>query len=278
MFKTLIIDGPYLAHRSHGAPYLLTTKDGRNATMIHSFMRTLNSLRKQLNPNHIILAWESPNTPSRRREQSPSYKPSTGINPEYITQLKDLQKLLYLLNIPQYNSPRNEADDVIASYIKTIQPTEQVVIFTVDKDIMQLINENCQVYDGKEFYDVNKVKQKFGVKPNQIPDLLAIAGDKADNIQGLNGIGFKKASNIINEYGCIEELPIPVCNSNMVISAQMINKISNNKKLTLLNHNCSLEKIPKEPVTETIDDILNKYELKSIKEKIEEYKLIGGAR
>ena len=211
-FETLIVDGPYLAHRSWGAPYKLTTQDDRDSTMIHTFLRSLNSLRKQFNPSQIIIARESPGTPSWRKEISSSYKGRRiMVNPEYVIELEDLQKLLCLLNIPQYMSPGNEADDVIARLsisINDLKVKYPIVVFTVDKDLMQLVGENLRVYDGKEFYDDVKVKAKFGVYPEHIPDLLAIAGDKSDNIQGLNGIGVKKAANLINKNGSVEDINI----------------------------------------------------------------------
>ena len=272
--NTLIIDGSYLAQRSFKAPYHLTTTDGRDATLIHSFIRTLNSLHKQLTPKHIVIAWESPGTPSQRRLQYSAYKSQRTANPEYISELKDLQKLLYLFGIPQYNSSGNEADDVIAKLVGS----EKIVVFTTDKDLMQLVSDNCQVYDGKTFYDTAKVKEKFGVLPSQIPDLLAIAGDKADNIEGISGYSIKKSAKILREFGNVESIPFPICSSNMHLSLPMQEKILRNKRLTLLRYNCELEKVPKEDVKETIEDILDKYELKSIKEKIEEYKFSGDAR
>ena len=275
-YETLIIDGPYLAHRSYDAPYRLTTKDGRDSTMIHSFIRSLNAFRKQFNPNIIIIAWESPGTPSWRKQQYPAYKGTRGrLDEQFIYQLNDLQNLLHLFGVKQYNSPCNEADDVIARLsIDNIK--YPVVVFTKDKDIMQLVGEQLQVYDGKEFYDINKVKEKFFVWPEQIPDLLAIAGDKSDNIEGLEGFGFKKAAKIIEEIGDIEHLNMLTCSRNLVYSEQTKNMLMQNKKLTKLNFDCTLQTIPKEIVKDTIESIMDKYELKKMKESIEEYKLLGG--
>ena len=206
-YQTLLVDGPYLAHRSFRAPYQLTTKDGKDSTMIHSFIRSLNSLRKQFGPNQILIAWESHGTPSWRREQYPAYKPSQSLDIQYVSELKDLQTLLHLFGVKQFYAPNNEADDVLARLsisVNDLKVTYPIVIFTVDKDIMQLVGEQCMVYDGKVFHDINKVKEKFFVWPEQIADLLAIAGDNADNIQGLNGYGFKKAAKLIEKYDMVE--------------------------------------------------------------------------
>jgi len=279
MFNTLIVDGPYLAHRSYDAPYKLTTSSGRDATMIHSFIRSLNSIRKQINPERIIIAWESPGTPSWRKEQNKTYKESRGrVDDQYIFQMDDLQKLLHLFGVEQYNSYGNEADDVIARLsisVNDLKVKYPIVIYTVDKDLMQLVGEECQVYNGKQFFDINKVKEKFFVYPEYIADLLALAGDKSDNIKGLDGFGFKKASQIINEEGHIEDITFNSCSRNIVWSERLKQRILENKKLTKLNFGCNLQKIPKEEINETIKEIIDKYELVKMKEKINEYKLLG---
>jgi len=267
-YNTLIIDGPYLAHKSYQAPYKLTTTGGRDATMIHSFIRSLNSFRKQFNPETIIIAWESHGTPSWRKEQYPAYKGTRGRPDEqFIYQLEDLQRLLFLFNVDQFYAFNNEADDVIASYVE--DNSKNIVIFTSDKDIMQLVNEKCFVYDGKVLYDFNKVKEKFFVNPKQIPDLLAIAGDKADNIQGIDGFGFKKAAKILEKYKYIENI------SDIESIAKYKKMLKVNKKLTTLNKCCPLVALEYLNCSKSIEAILDKYELKKMKEKIGEYKLLG---
>ena len=262
-YKTLIVDGPYLAHRSYASPYRLTT-NGLDATMIHGFIRSLNARRKEFKPNKIIVAWESHGTKSWRRELLSTYKPGKQLNPQFISSQEDLKVLLYLLNVPQYYSPCNEADDVIARLILDKQTEFPVLIYTPDKDIMQTIGESVHTYNGKQIFKSEDVKEKFGVWPEDIPKFLAIVGDDADNIIGVKGIGPKKASKMINE-------------GNYTEIKKDINKVSLNEKLTTLSHGCELVKL--EPKTEhTIDSLLNKYKLKSIQAKIEEYKKLGQKR
>jgi len=260
--QTLIIDGPYLAHRSYGAPYKLTTTTGLDATMIHSFMRTLKSLYKQFKPKEIIIAWESHGTKSWRREMLPTYKPSSGkVTQEYIDELRDLQVLLHLLNIKQYYSPNNEADDVIGRL--TTNKKENILVYTVDKDIMQVVNQFVHVWTGKEFVMEETVVAKFGVKPKQIPEYLAIVGDTSDNIKGLHMVGPKKALKFMN--------------GEISINVEQLKKIQFNVRLTSLNCNCKLESIPNKnfKTDETLSSIMDKYELRKMKENIKEYKLLG---
>jgi len=264
-YKTLIVDGPYLAHRSYSSPYRLTTGD-LDATMIHGFIRTLNAKRKEFNPNKIIVAWESHGTPSWRRELVSTYKPGKQLNKQFISSQEDLKVLLYLLNVTQYYSPCNEADDVIARLILDKQTEFPVLIYTPDKDIMQTIGESVHIHNGKQIFKSEDVKEKFGVWPEDIPKFLAIVGDDADNIIGVKGIGPKKAAKYIYEEDKKD------CSLR-----KYKEQIKLNEKLTKLNYGCELKKL--EIKTEhTIESLLNKYRLKSIQAKIEEYKKIGQKR
>lgn len=275
-YDILSVDGPYLSHRSFLSPYNLITSTGFNATMIHGFFRSLNALRKQFNPKQIIIAWESYGTPSWRKSLYSSYKQRSSnkisqgfIVHEYVNQLMDIQKLLYLFGVKQYSADENEADDVIATLTKMFD--DNILIFTVDKDIMQLVDNRCHVYNGKKIFDEISVEKKFFVKPKQIPDFLAVVGDSSDNIKGIDGYGPKKASKIIAKYGDIESIPI----SEEL--GRHKHKLSLNKKLTTLNKDCKLKQIldNESDITDTIKSILDKYELSKMKEKIDEYKLLA---
>jgi DNA polymerase I len=272
----LLVDGPYLAHRSYGAPYKLTTSKGKDATMIHSFLVTLNSLRKQLNPSEIIIAWESHGTKSWRRSMLQDYKPSSGkVTQDYVEELIDLQLILHLLNIKQYYSPSNEADDVLARLAKEKQG--KVLIYTVDKDLMQLVDEDTYIFDGrtKMLIEEQHVRVKFGVEPYQIPDLLAIAGDVCDNIKGIDNYGIKKAAKLLSEYIHIEGIP-----NDHELVIDFGNVLEFNKKLTSLNSDCELLPIPNDDFssTETIESMFVKYEFHKFQEKIPELKLLGGSK
>jgi len=159
---------------------------------------------------------------------------------------------------------KNEADDVIATLAVGIDKLK--VIFTVDKDIMQVINPLVHIYTGKEIMVESKVKEKYGVYPHQIPDLLAIMGDKADNIEGIKGYGPKKALEVLKKYGFIEKIP-----TNESINIHRV-KLLLNKRITQLNRQATLEEITFDNSV-TINEILDKYELKKIKENINDYKL-----
>jgi len=263
-YDSLIIDGPYLSHRSYCAPFHLTTKDGLDSTMMHTFMASLKTLKNKFDPKEIIFAWESHGTPSWRRKILPTYKPAKPADNQFIGILKDLKTLLYLLGYKQYMAAQNEADDVIAKLAVGYKQTK--IIFTVDKDIMQVVNPLVHIYTGKEIMTEPKVKEKFGIYPHQIPDLLAIMGDKADNIDGIKGYGPKKALEVLKKYGFIEKIP-----TDEPINVHRV-KLLLNKRITQLNAQATLEEITFD-TSLTINSILDKYELKKIKENINDYKL-----
>lgn len=259
-YDILLIDGPYLAHRSYCAPFKTTTSTGLQSHAILSFMNTFLMLQKKFQPKRIVVAWESYGTPSWRREIYSTYKPSKGCDSSFIDQTKDIMNLLFALNIPQYNAPNNEADDVIAHFTSKYKdiPT---LIYTVDKDLMYLISHNVNIYNGKQICDINYVKKKLGIDPLKIPDLLALVGDKADNIKGIPKYGYKRASKLLQEYHRLRFIPRPT------FSEDEWKTLEKNIKITRLNYDCDL--ILYKPKKEyTIEDICNKYELKNLKEKL----------
>jgi len=261
--QTLLVDGPYLAHRSYAAPFKLTTSHGLDATIIPTFLRSLLACHKQFQPKETIIAWESHGTPSWRRAANPNYKPKQALDFNFINQVKDLQNLLYLLGIEQYYSPTNEADDVIATLCKS-----DTLIYSVDKDLMQLLKQGVYQWTGKDMFDEFRVVEKFGVKPNQIPDLLAMAGDASDNIQNIKGIGYKKASKYLAQWGSVENIICPE------LSNQDYQRAIKNKQLTILNKKCELIQLVFNE-EKTIDSILTKYELKKLQKDIESYKFLS---
>jgi len=261
-YENLIIDGPYLAHRSWDAPYNLVS-NGEKVTMIHSFIMSLQSLRKKFLPNNTSVAWESHGTPSWRRELEPTYKPGSVPPLGYLSQQTDLQIILFLLGFPQYWCPGNEADDVVGTIS---QSSKNSIIFSVDKDLSQLVNDHCHVYTGKEILDSKAVEEKYKVKPNQIPLLLAITGDSSDNITGFKGYGLKKASDIIKKYPSIQEIP---SSYNFDES-----KLLKNLKLTTINTECELKEIKILTAEHTLDSILLKYNLHQLRKSIHLFKNI----
>jgi DNA polymerase-1 len=216
--------------------------------MIYTFLKSLMRLIREQEPLLTEIAWESPRTIQWRREILPTYKPSNPLKQDYLEQLKDLQKVINNLGIKQYYSPTNEADDVIAMLVGNAH----TVIFTVDKDMYQLVDDSIpiEILSKNKLVKENDVVDKFGIRPTHIPLYLAMVGDKSDNIPGIRGIGPRKARDYINR-NLVQELP----------REQQI-LIRKYTKLTMLNKNGELKELVTGPAN--AESILRKYQLKKL--------------
>lgn len=257
MTMKLIIDTPYLCHRSYLAPFRdrLTTSKGQDATMFYTFFRSFLKLMREQQPSKVQCAFESHGTDSWRRKILPTYKPEKPVKHDYIDQMKDVQNVLYNLGIEMYHSKGNEADDVIAWLVDYDIPTR---IFTVDKDLFQLVNDKTPVEilcKGK-IYKEQDVVDKFGVKPDKIPLFLAIVGDASDNILGVRGIGSKKASRMINNNTYGKDL-----------NAEQKRIAKRNLRITQLHYFDKPEQLIPER-TWSNQEILDKYEIKDLNLKM----------
>ncbi|MFN3699951.1 MAG: DNA polymerase I [Alphaproteobacteria bacterium] len=145
-----------------------------------------------------------------RNDIYPEYKANRDAPPEdLIPQFALVRQATEAFDIPAIELEGYEADDLIATYARlATEQGKKVVIVSSDKDLMQLMNENIRVLDpmkGK-FMAQSDVLEKFGVPPERVVDVQALAGDSVDNVPGVPGIGVKTAAQLINEYGTLEEL------------------------------------------------------------------------
>lgn len=145
-----------------------------------------------------------------RNDIYPEYKANRDAPPEdLVPQLQLVRDATQAFDIPAIALEGYEADDLIATYTRLATAQgKKVVIVSSDKDLMQLMNDNVRVLDpmkGK-FMGLADVQEKFGVAPDKVVDVQALAGDSIDNVPGVPGIGLKTAAQLINEYGSLEEL------------------------------------------------------------------------
>lgn len=157
---------------------------------------------------------------SFRRELYPQYKAHRPDPPaELIPQFPLMREAVRAFGLTPVEMPRWEADDIIATYAREASECgAQTLIVSADKDLMQLVGDGVTFYDfesgvrGKPGYrperrlDRDGVIEKFGVAPEQVPDVQALVGDASDNVPGVPGIGIKTAAQLINEYGGLEAL------------------------------------------------------------------------
>lgn len=200
----LIIDGHSVAYRAFYKTPPLTNSKGVPTSVIHTFLNIVISLQEKLNPEEIIVVFDSKGK-TERSDIDKNYKAHRQPTPEdLIPQIELLKEILPNMKIRVLSQEGVEADDIIFSIIKKIDG--EIFIVTKDKDLHQLVGNNSYIYDyqNDEVIDEKKVVEKFGIKPEQIPDYLALVGDSSDNIPGVKGVGPKTAAPLLVKYGDLD--------------------------------------------------------------------------
>ena len=208
MQTLVVIDTFNLLFKSYYAmPSLATTKKEPSGMLngLASFILNI----KQLNASHVIFAIDK--GPSFRHELYKEYKANRSEAPEALkAQIGPSLELLRLCGFKCIHAPNYEADDVIASLAKRCREEKVFLrIISSDKDLYQLLKDGCcELYDSskKQLIDEAYCIGKFGVKPSQIGDYLALCGDSSDNIKGVPGIGPVAARKLLNDFGSIENI------------------------------------------------------------------------
>ena len=203
----------YKASQSRGSGF--TRSDGTPTGAVMAFCNMMWKIITNgidgIHPSHIAVIFDTKEK-TFRSDIYPLYKANRDAPPEdLIPQFPLIHKAVEAFNIKCISQIGYEADDLIATYSKIATKRNiKTIIISGDKDLMQLIDKNVRMYDpmpGKErFIDINGVQDKFGVAPDKVVDVQALAGDTTDNIPGVPGIGVKIASELINEYHTLEGL------------------------------------------------------------------------
>ena len=246
--KKIIIDGPFIAHRSFLAPTKFTTSTGLDSTLINIFFKSLNKIARDYPSHKLIITWESHGTVQWRRKLYPKYKPERPFDLQYVGQLLDIKNILYNESIPQFYAPANEADDVIGTLIDK----DETLIYTVDKDMFQFVNDSTpvKIVTKNEIFDEAATFEKFGITPSQIPLFLALKGDGSDGIPGIHGVGPKKAINYLSYY------------PNIDLTPEQFKEVELYHQLTKINTKAPIKPFIPQKINSTIS-IVEKYELKT---------------
>jgi DNA polymerase-1 len=193
----------------------LTTRSGEVVSGVYVFTLMLLKVLDDLKPTHYAIAFDTP-VPTFRHEMFTEYKAHRPPTPdELIHQMDRVRQLVDAFNMPAYELDGYEADDVLGSLSQ--QASEQgieTVIVTGDADTMQLVTGQVRVlyprprgtFSDVDLYDEAAVSERYGVRPEHIPDYKALLGDPSDNIPGVPGIGKKTAAKLIQQFGGIEEI------------------------------------------------------------------------
>ena len=202
-----LVDASIYIFRSYfSIPPSFFAKNGELVNAVYGYTNFLLDLIKR-NPKYISVAFDESLVSCFRNQIYPDYKANRDLPDENLEfQLAMCQKVTGLLGFHHLSLEAYEADDIIGTLHKRFAlPT---VIVTRDKDLGQLIGSEDRLWDfaSDAYSGPGEVQQKFGVRPDQIADYLALAGDSVDNIPGAPGIGAKTAAALLTEFGSIEKL------------------------------------------------------------------------
>jgi DNA polymerase I len=211
-----LIDGSSQMYRAYHAPVrtadggLLRNAQGTPTNAVYIFVTMLRKLLNEHKPEFIAASFDLPGR-TFRDDLAADYKANrTPMPDELAQQIPMVHAACEALGVPILTSERYEADDVIGTLAeKAAAAGFEVAIVTGDKDFYQLVRGGIRVFNPKEegtWYDAEGVKEKFGVPPDLVVDVLALMGDTIDNIKGVPGIGEKGARELIAQYGSLENL------------------------------------------------------------------------
>ena len=262
-----LIDGSgYIFRAYYALPPLTRKSDGLPVGAVSGFCNMLFKLLEDSKsdqnlekPTHFAVIFDSARK-NFRNEIYSEYKGNRSDTPEdLIPQFDYIRKSVEAFNLPSIELINYEADDLIATYVEQILVEgAKATIVSSDKDLMQLFRKNVRIYDPmkNKFITSEDVNIKFGVGPEKVVDVQALAGDSTDNVPGVPGIGVKTAAELINEYGTLENL---LKNSN---------KIKQNKRRETLIENKEKAIISKKLVTlkkdVPVENNIHEFELKSV--------------
>ena len=286
--KLLLVDGHYYVYRSFFAIRELSNSRGEPTNAIYGFLKVLRKMVRDIQPTHAAVLWDE-GLPEKRTLLQPEYKQQRSEMPELMRpQLNHIRNLVPLLGIQSLGLPNTEADDLMATYAcEGIRHGGEVVLATNDKDLFQLVADGVKIYttnktelvspkDGFALLGAVQVREKWGVEPEQIGDVLCLVGDSADNIPGVPGMGQKRAVALINEFGSINVLlkNIDAIKSESIrakIDAGQAQIRSNQQMVELDTHlplPVSLEDLTIQPRYEELLAELEQWEFKGLSQEI----------
>jgi len=209
--RLYLIDATAFCYRAFYALKGLSTSFGQPTNAIYGFVNMLNKILREEKPEYLAACFDVSRDTFRQKKFA-EYKIQRQPMPEGLSgQIPLIKELVAAYGIPVFEKAGFEADDVIATLVKKAKAAGfKVTIVSSDKDILQLVDENTLVFspykDAGVIYDTAKVEERFGVAPKKISDIIALMGDDADNIPGASGIGEKTATELITNFGSVENL------------------------------------------------------------------------
>ncbi|MEE8396760.1 MAG: 5'-3' exonuclease H3TH domain-containing protein, partial [bacterium] len=213
MQKFFAVDTMAVLYRSYFAMIRnpLINSRGINVSGLHGLLYTLIAILERERPDYLAVVSDTPEPTFRHKKYEPYKATREKMPDELVEQLPYIPRIVESLELPYLLLPGYEADDIIGTLVgqAAARGLESYMV-TGDKDYMQLIDDHTFMYSAKG-EDVTLVKaegvaQRFGCRPDQVIEVLALMGDSSDNVPGVRGVGEKTATKLVAEYGTLENL------------------------------------------------------------------------
>jgi DNA polymerase-1 len=284
--QLFLIDGNSLAYRAFFAlPESIGTSDGRPTNAIYGLASMLVKIIDEHHPEGVVVAWDAGY--SGREVTYDLYKAQRKPRPDLLReQWPHLMPLVEAFGYTNVKVDGYEADDVIASLVKQARGQGiEVMVVTGDRDAYQLVAEGVRVMSTSrgitetKIYDRDAVVDRYGVPPELITDLMGLRGDTSDNIPGVPGIGEKTATQLLQQFGSLDEV---LANVDQVSGAKRkANLIEHaddarlSKELATLQYDIETgvdlgEAMSSEPDRGALRDFMREFELRAVMERLEE--------
>ena len=252
MKNLFLIDGSGFIFRAFYALPPLTNPKGIPINAVYGYCNMILNIYEKFKPEQIIVVFDTKRK-TFRNDIYKEYKSNRTDPPEeLIPQFSIVRDATDALQIPRIEIDGYEADDIIATYAKRAEKKGiAVTIVSSDKDLMQLVSQNVKMYDSMKnnIIGIKEVKEKFGVTPDKLIDVQALAGDRIDNVPGVSGIGVKTAAELITSFKTLENL------------LNEVDKIKQPKRKQTLTEEKEMALVSKKLVTLKNDiDLGNKYD------------------
>ena len=213
MAKLLILDLFNLIHRAyHALPKEFTDKNGNPTNAIYGVSSMLLTVLNQVHPTYVVAVVDT-EKPTFRHEAFTGYKAHRRPMEDLLSvQIPKVLELVNAFKIQAVSAPGYEADDLVAAIATKHKKANQVIVFSNDRDLWQLVQPNVVIMlpatkgDKIEWVGEKEVVARLGVLPNQVPDYKGLVGDSSDNIPGVYGIGQKTAGDLLKKYSTIENI------------------------------------------------------------------------
>ncbi|HEY7589669.1 MAG TPA: DNA polymerase, partial [Candidatus Limnocylindrales bacterium] len=214
MERLMLLDGYGLVYRGYFALPPLTTSKGELVNGAFGFCSIVLRGFADLKPDYVAVAFDLAG-PTFRHEQFADYKATRQRMPDDLRdQFPKVREVVKALRIPVYEQQGYEADDVIGTITRQVEGNEELetIIVTVDLDMLQLVGPRTSLMTTRSgventvMYDVARIDERFGLRPDQMVDYKALKGDPTDNIAGVPGVGEKTAAKLIREFGTLDDL------------------------------------------------------------------------